>query len=193
MATKAAVPAKKYARSPAAKAGSKMLERVVDEALLKKPSGKAAVNRKIARKPVKIPKTVAAAADLYFTTRESRLDVERSIKDKVEGFKADEAILREHLIEQLPASDATGVSGKLVRVSIKKGVAPQADDWTKIYAHVVAEYARLKKVKGANPDEAFAILGRALNTDHIKTLWDDGKVVPGVGKFNTKSLSVNKL
>ncbi len=192
MATK--TPAAKAAKPVLSEHKKKGLQAAADWPVTPKERASAAkpASKKAARKPVKAPKTLAAAADLYYTTREERLGVERSIKDQVEGLKADEGVLREHLIEQLPASDATGVAGKLVRVTVKKGVAPQADDWSKIYAHVVEQYLAIKKKKG-NPDEAFAILGRALNSEHIKALWDDGKVVPGVGKFNTKSLSVNKL
>lgn len=128
---------------------------------------------------LKIPKSLAACADLYYKTRQERLAIEKS----AETLKADEAALKDHLINNLPKSDATGVAGKLCRVSVQTKSVPQVADWDLFYAHVAKNRA-----KGG-----FALLNRAVNAAAVKEIWDAGKEVPGVAHFNAVVLSVNKV
>jgi hypothetical protein len=137
----------------------------------------------------KAPKTLAAAADKVYELREERLGFTR----QADAIKAEEGFLREHLIENIPKGDATGVVGKVVRVVIKSDVVPVAEDWSKIYEHIVATYLDHKKKKTGQHDGAFALLNKALNSASVKEQWEAGKAVAGVGKFNSKSLSINKL
>lgn len=130
-------------------------------------------------KKLKIPKSLAACADLYYSTRNERLAIEKS----AEGLKAQEAELKDHLINNLPKSDATGVSGKLCRVSVATKTIPQVADWDLFYAHIAKN-----KSKGG-----FALLNRAVNAAAVKEIWEAGKEVPGVGHFNATVLSVNKV
>ena len=152
-----------------------------------KPAAKAAAPK------LKAPKTLAAAADRAYTVREERLAITREAEKRAEPLKVEEAFLREHLIENLPKSDATGVAGSLVRVTVKSGVAAQADDWDKIYGWIVDSVVAARKKKSDVPYAAFAILRRALAEEAVKEMWEAGKAIPGVGRFNTKSLSFNKL
>lgn len=156
---------------------------------VKVPAKKAAA----AKQTFKAPKNLGAAADKFYELRQERLTIAGAATKQIEPIQKEESFLREHLIELLPASDATGVAGKLVRVSIKKGTEPVAEDWPKIYAHIVEQYLAAKKKKNGLHDGAFALLNRALNSATVKEMWDAGAAVPGVGKFQTKSLSVNKL
>ena len=48
---------------------------------------------------LKIPKSLAAVADLYYETKERRLAIEREAKKIAE----DEALLKQHLIDNLPS------------------------------------------------------------------------------------------
>lgn len=137
----------------------------------------------------KTPKSLGAAADRCYALREERLGFTR----QADGIKAEEGFLREYLIENLPKGDATGIVGKDVRATIKTDVVPQAEDWSKVYAHIVAEYNRHLKAKDGQQDAAFAILNKALNAAAVKDVWAAGKGIPGVGKFNTKSVSFNKV
>lgn len=127
----------------------------------------------------KIPKSLAAAADLYYTTREARLALER----QAEANKEFEAALKDHLINNIPKSDATGIAGKVCRVSVQTKAVPQVSDWDKFY-----EYVAKNRSKGA-----FALMNRAVNAKAVKEIWDAGKQVPGVGKFDAVVLSVNKI
>lgn len=130
-------------------------------------------------KTPKIPKSLAECADLYYTTRETRLKLEREAKASADF----ESSLKEHLINNIPKSNATGVAGKLCRVSIGTKAVPQVEDWEKFYAYVAKN-----KSKGG-----FAFLNKAVNTAAVKEVWDAGKTIPGVAKFNAVVMSVNKL
>lgn len=137
----------------------------------------------------KAPKTLAAAADKVYELREERLGFTR----KADAIKAEEGFLREHLIEHIPKGEATGVIGKVVRVVIKSDVIPVAEDWAAIYKSIVDTYLAHVKKKTGQQDAAFTLLNKALNSASVKEQWEAGKAVPGVGKFNSKSLSINKL
>lgn len=137
----------------------------------------------------KVPKTLAAAADKVYELREERLGFSR----QADAIKAEEGFLREHLIEHIPKGDATGVVGKVVRVIIKTDTVPVAEDWSAIYKSIVDTYLAHVKKKTGQQDAAFALLNKALNSASVKEQWEAGKAVPGVGKFNSKSLSINKL
>lgn len=130
------------------------------------------------KKPT-IPKSLAAAADMYYMVRERRLAMER----EAEKEKDFEAALKEHLINNIPKSDATGISGKVCRVSVQTKSIPQVSDWAKFYDHVAKN-----KSKGG-----FALLNKAVNAKAVKEIWDAGKTIPGVEAFNAVVLSVNKV
>lgn len=137
----------------------------------------------------KPPKTLAAGADAMFKLREQRLKLQK----EVDALEAQEGDLKHYLISQLPAHDASGVAGKLCRVTLKKAEVPKADDWSQTYASIVSDYSSHLRKKDGLQDTAFAILNRALSKSAIGELWDSGKAVPGVSKFTTTSLSINKL
>lgn len=149
--------------------------------------------KKAVKPTFKAPKTLALAADRVYVVREERLGKERGIKPVVEALKAEEAFLREYLIEKLPVGEASGIAGKLARVSINRGTVPVADDWDKIYGHIVDTVIAARKKKSPTPYGIFALLGRSLNSEAVKEMWEAGVAIPGVGKFNTKSLSLSKL
>ena len=135
----------------------------------------------MATKPtaLKIPKSLALAVDLYYSKREERLALQR----QVDTIQADETLLKTHLIDNIPKSDATGIAGKLARVSVTTKVIGQPEDWDAIWA-----YCAKNRTKGG-----FALLNRALNQKTIQEIWESGKEVPGVKAFTTINLSVNKL
>lgn len=124
----------------------------------------------------KLPKTLAACADALYETRAKRLEVQKIVDD----LQARESALREHLIDNLPKSDATGVSGKLARATVTVKELPRVEDWDKLYAYI-------KK------NSAFEMLQRRLSNAAVEERWENGKQVPGVGKFNAVSISLNKV
>lgn len=133
-----------------------------------------------AKKPaLKIPKSVAAAADMYWEMNQKRLAMQR----EVDAIEADEKALKEHLINAIPKSQATGVAGKFARVTVVTKDVPTVTDWDAFYGHVAKN-----KAKGG-----FALLGRRLSDTAIREIWDSGKQVPGVGHFTAVTLSVSRV
>jgi hypothetical protein len=128
-----------------------------------------------AAKPIKLPKTMGACADLLYETREKRLAAQKIVDE----LAKQEAAVREHIINNLPKSD-TGASGKRARVSVITKQVPQVKDWDKFYAHV--------KKTGQ-----FELMQRRLADTAIRERWDNGKQVPGVETFGVVSVSLNKI
>ncbi len=127
-------------------------------------------------KVFKFPKTLGACADRVYQLRQQRLTAQKV----VEGIQAEETALREHLIATLPKSQASGVAGKLARVTIETKVVPQVADWPKFYAYV--------KKTGS-----FDLLQRRLTDGAVKERWEAGQKIPGVQTFNAVTVSINKV
>lgn len=127
-------------------------------------------------KKFKLPKSLAACADLYYKTKQERLAIEKS----TEGLREQERTLREHLINSLPKSDASGVAGKVCRVQVVVKPIPKLDDEKK--------FAKFASKKG-NED----LMKHSMNAAAVKERWENGIVVPGIERFNVVDLSVNKL
>lgn len=140
-------------------------------------------------KGFKMPKTLAACADKLYTTREERL----SLNKNVEEFKAVEGALKTHIIDNLPKSNATGITGRLAGVTISTKDIPQPDDWHKLYKGIVDSYLAHVKKKTGNEDSAFDILNRALSTSTVEERINNGAVVPGVKFFKAVTVSISKV
>lgn len=125
---------------------------------------------------IKFPKSLAVCADKYYALREKRLAMQK----EVDTVKAEETAYQEHLINSIPKSDATGVAGKVCRVSVKTDQVPRVEDWDLFYKHI--------KKTGE-----FDLLGRTPTKSAIEARWENGKKIPGVGTFTVVKLSVNKL
>jgi len=129
-----------------------------------------------AAKTFKFPKEMGKCADMLYTLREKRLAGQKV----VDAVEAEEKALKEHIINTLPKSEASGVLGKLAKVAVTKKMVPQVKDWTLFYAHV-------KKTNG------FDLLNRALNKSAVEARYEAGKKVPGVEDFPTLSVSCTKI
>jgi hypothetical protein len=128
------------------------------------------------KKPaVKLPKSPAAVADLLYKTREARYKVQK----EVEKLKAVETACTEFFINSLPA-DTSGVAGKVARVQVDTKPVPQVKDWDAFYKYVAR-------------NKAFELLQRRLSDGAVKERWENGKVVPGVERFNAKTVSCTAL
>jgi len=128
---------------------------------------------------MKIPKTLGACADALYRVREERL----ALQEQVEQLRKHEAALTDHIINNLPKSDARGIAGKIVRVTIKKKRVPTVRDWDALHAYV------LKHAKKG----AFSLLQRRISVAAVEEIWEAGKQLPGVEPFDAVTLSVNKL
>lgn len=124
----------------------------------------------------KFPPKMGACADRLFQLREKRLEEQK----KVDAIEAEEKALKEHIIQTLPKSDASGVAGKIARVTVITKQVPQVKDWDVFYKHI--------KKTGE-----FELLQRRLTDTAIRERWDEGKKVPGVESFNALTVSINKI
>jgi hypothetical protein len=124
----------------------------------------------------KPPKNLAEAADMLYQLKLDRSELVR----RAEQLKKNAAILRKHLIDKLPASKAEGVSGKIARVQIERKSRP-----------VVEDRARLEKYIQKTGE--FELLRASLNPKAVKERWDNKVVIPGVGKFDFKDVSLHKI
>ena len=122
------------------------------------------------------PTNLAVCVDLLYTTRQQRLD----IQEQVDALKAKETALREHLINTLPKSDATGIAGKLARATIVTKVEPQVEDWDEFFTWV-------------SKTKAWDCLQRRISAPAIRARWEAKKVVKGMGSVNVVSVSLNKV
>ena len=125
---------------------------------------------------MKFPKTMGACADKLYELRNRRLLEQK----KVDAIAAEETALKEHIIQTLPKSEASGIAGKLARVTVVTKEVPQVEDWDLFYKHI--------KKTGS-----FDLMQRGLATAAIKARWEDGKEVPGVKHFNVVSISMGKV
>lgn len=123
-----------------------------------------------------LPKTLAGCADLLYTTRQARLEMDK----QVEAMKARETELRQHLIDNLPVSEATGVAGKVARATIVTKDEPDVQDWDATW-----EYIRKTK--------SYDLIQKRISPAAVKERWENNKVVPGIGHRTVKSVSLNKV
>lgn len=130
---------------------------------------------------IKLPKTLAGCADRLYTVRQARLAKQREL----EVFEREESALREHLIQNLPKSSATGIAGKLARVSILSKLVVQVTDWDALDQYIVKNYKK-------NPG-VFSLLQRRVGDASVKEIWEAGKEVPGTQPLKVPFVSLSKL
>lgn len=127
-------------------------------------------------RPFKIPKQLAAAADLLYAIRQKRYD----LNAEVEKLKENEAILRAHLLAQLPLSGATGVAGELGAANIVPKIGVKVIDRDKFREYVVRHHA-------------WELMTQGVNAAAVRERWDSGKEVPGTEPNPYNELSVVKV
>jgi len=124
----------------------------------------------------KFPKALGACADLLFTLKAKRLAAQKA----VDAIEVEEKALKEHLIQNLPKSEASGVAGKLARVTVTKKTIAQVKDWDKFYAYI----AKTKQ---------WELMQRRVSDTAILERWERKVKVPGVEPFQVPTISMNKL
>lgn len=124
----------------------------------------------------KLPKTMAECADLAYTLREERYAIQRQAKEVAEK----EALLREHIIQNLPKSQASGVSGKVANAKVETDTVPMFTDKAKFLAYV-------KKTGD------FDLMTTGMNASAVKARWENKKKVPGIGETQIVKLSLTKV
>jgi hypothetical protein len=119
---------------------------------------------------------MGACADKLYTLRNTRLTMQKA----VDAVDAEERALKQHIIDNLPKSEASGVSGKLARVTVVVKQVPQVKDWEAFW-------------KGFLKSRDFDMMGKVLNKAAVEARWEAGKKVPGVEPFNVVTVSINKV
>jgi hypothetical protein len=124
----------------------------------------------------KVPRTLGACADRLFELRTAAA----VLNHQLEELDAERKLVQEHLIDNLPKSEARGITGKHARATIVTKEVPTVKDWGKLYAMVI-------KTKD------FSLLQRRVSDAAVRERWEAGKKVPGVEAFTTVAVSVTKL
>lgn len=125
-----------------------------------------------------VPKKPADAADRWFEVMQKRL----ALGKEVAALEAEEKFLKAHLIDVLPANNATGISGKTVTVLVERKERAEIADYD-----AFVEYIAKNRKKGT-----FALLNRAVNAASVKEYWARGEDVPGIAKVDYKTLSYSR-
>lgn len=127
----------------------------------------------------KIPTNLAQAVDLYGETKAKRLAAQK----QVDALEEQEKKLKQHLIDTVPKSEATGIAGKLWRIAVlvkeRVIVDQELGGWE-------AYDAWCKKNKIA-PREAYQ---HRLNEPAIKERIAAGKKIDGVRVDTYNDLSL---
>jgi hypothetical protein len=126
-------------------------------------------------KVFKLPKTLAQCADMLYEKRAERLAVQK----EVDRIATEEGLLREHLINNLPKSQATGIEGKVARAKIETKDVPQVTNREELQRYI-------KK------HNRFDLLQNRLSESAVLEMWADKKTVPGVGSFTVVKVSCTK-
>lgn len=136
------------------------------------------------RKEYAPPKNLAQCADAYYQLREQRLAAEKEAKILQEK----EAACRDYLINNLPKAQASGIAGKVCRVTVENKAVASVVDWS-VEAGVWGFV--LKNIK-KNPGLS-GLFQRRINETMIKEYWNEGRDIPGVARLDVPVLRVSKL
>lgn len=131
--------------------------------------------------PVKLPKTLAQCADRLYEVRQQRF----ALQKQVEAMEREESAIREHLINTLPKSQASGIAGKVARVTVETKTVVSVTNWDDLWKYVVKQYPK-------NPGVT-SLLQRRVGEASVKEIWAAGKEVPGCAPFDVPVVSLNKL
>ena len=132
-------------------------------------------------KPVAIPKSMGATADLLYDVREARLAADKY----AQALKAEETRITNHIIDNLSKKDDTGAAGKHHRVQVKRKqkFRVNPEKWPKLHAWI-AKTGR------------FDLLQKRISDDAITELMTTAKKKdqpPGVEPFDYVTVSLTKV
>jgi hypothetical protein len=151
-------------------------------------------------KTFKVPASLGACTDMILTLREEKARRQR----EVDVFEVQLTMLEDALIRKLPADDADGVVGKIAKAIIVTKVIPTVEaeaGWEKVYTYLLegaietAKHKRLSAralAKHLAQHAAFDLLQKRLNTRAISDRWEAKEAIPGIARFNKKTVSVTK-
>jgi hypothetical protein len=127
----------------------------------------------------KLPKSMGACADLLYETREKRLAADKAAAE----LKAQEQLIKNHIIENLAKGDDTGGAGKHHRVQVvrKRKYRVDPTKWSYFFAWVAK-------------NKRWDLLQKRLADTAIKeTVEEHRKKVPGVEPLDYVDVSLTKV
>lgn len=126
-------------------------------------------------KEIKLPKTLGACVDRLFAIRAERSQI------NVVDTKLDEErkAIEKRLIDELPASNADGITGKMARATVISKRVGTISDPAKLKAYI--------KKTGA-----FELISMRLSQEAVTERWEAKKQVPGVKGLTVKKISLTK-
>jgi len=130
----------------------------------------------VKKKVFKFPKSIGMCADKIYDLRAKRLEIQKQADEIEEEEKA----LKEYIINTLPKTETSGVSGKVANVKVVVKDVPQVKDWDAFYKHI-------KKTGD------FDLLSRSISKQAVEARLDAKKKVPGVEIFHAVNLSITKI
>ena len=129
------------------------------------------------KKAIKFPKSLAVCADKYYELRQQRLKMQK----EVDALAEMESAYKNHLIDNVPKSKATGVQGRIANATIVTNEKPRVED-----PEAFRKYMnRTKRFDLANKLQPSA--------PAIREMWEAGKTIPGIEKFNLVTVSLTKV
>ena len=135
-----------------------------------------AMLRKLLPPGFKLNKSLGSRADLL-----KQVDELASVENKkIAALEKFVSKLKQWFIENLPAEDSTGVSGKIGKVAITRSDVATVNDWSKFQAYIIK-------------NKAFELMNKAVNQKAIRERWEQGKQIPGVEKFQRKKVSLTAV
>lgn len=123
-----------------------------------------------------LPKSLGLCADEFHRVKEIRLAMDKI----VEGVKARETEIQEHLIANLSKSDDTGVAGLRYRAQVSTKKIPKVADWPSFHAYIAKS-------------GAFDLLQKRLSDKAVMDRIDDGVALPGVETMKVPTISITKI
>ncbi len=129
------------------------------------------------------PKTVGGCVDRLYKLKQSFAEETAAIakiQKKLDKKKANFKALEDHIFDTIKKDKLDGAIGRIAKVKINRRASPIIENREKLEKH-------LKK----HPEDMCVFGGLASRT--VKEMWEDGKAIPGLGKFVNISLSLNKV
>ena len=124
-----------------------------------------------------MPKSIGLCADEYSAVRAVRLAMDK----EVDAVKARESEIREHIINNLSASDDTGAAGKIYRAQIVKKSTIKVADWPAFHAWV-------------SENNRFDMLQKRLAVKAVTDYVEEEKtLLPGTEKILVPEVSITKI
>ncbi len=126
------------------------------------------------RVPIKPPKSLGACADVLWDMQQKRY----ALQHDVTAMKADETVIKDHLIANVAAGDEGAVGSHHV-ATIEPAVVPQIEDWDKVCAWMIKK-------------KDFSIIKREIIASRVADLMDEGIKIPGIVGFTVKKVHLSK-